>query len=237
MRLLVTRPSPDGERTATELRARGHQVLLAPLLRIEAIADADIGSGPWAAILLTSANGARAIRKHKRCAELLALPVLAVGRASAEAARDASFSDVVSADGDAGDLARLAAARFAGTGQPLLHLAGEDRARDLAGDLGSRGVAVQTAVIYRAVTALRLPAEAETRLRAGAVDGVLHFSPRSADSYLSCTRDLMDRALAPVHFCISERAAAPLRRAGAADIRIADRPNEAALLALVGSRA
>jgi uroporphyrinogen-III synthase len=235
--LLLTRPSPDGEHTAAELRARGHQVLLAPLLRIEAIADADIGSGPWAAILLTSANGARAIRMHKRCTELLALPVLAVGRASAEAARDASFSDVVSADGNAGDLARLAAARFAGAPRPVLYLAGEDRARNLAGELESRGVAVQTAVIYRAVAALRLPAEAEAQLRAGAVDGVLHFSPRSADSYLSCTGDLMDRALAPVHFCISERAAAPLRRAGAADIRIADRPNEAALLELVGSRA
>jgi uroporphyrinogen-III synthase len=237
MRLLVTRPSPDGERTAAELRARGHQVLLAPLLRIEAITDADIGSGPWAALLLTSANGARAIRMHKRRAELLALPVLAVGRASAEAAREAGFSDVVSASGDADDLARLAAGRFAGAPWPLLYLAGKHRARDLAGNLGSRGVAVQTAVIYRAVAASRLPAEAEAQLRAGTIDGVLHFSPRSADSYLSCARDLMDRALAPVHFCLSERVAAPLRRAGVADIRLADRPHEAALLALVGSRA
>jgi uroporphyrinogen-III synthase len=237
MRLLVTRPSPDGERTAAELRAQGHQVLLAPLLRIEAVVDADFGSGPWAAILLTSASGARAIRMHERCTELLAVPVLAVGRASAAAARDAGFSNVVSADGDAGDLARLAATRFGGAGTPLLHLAGEDRARDLAGNLGARGIAVRTAVIYRAAAAARLPAEAEALMRAGAIDGELHFSPRSADSYLSCSRDLMDRALAPVHFCISERAAAPLRRAGAADIRIADRPNEAALLALVGSRA
>jgi uroporphyrinogen-III synthase len=233
MRLLVTRPSPDGERTAAELRARGHQVLLAPVLRIEPIADADIGTGPWAALLLTSANGARAIGMHRRREELATLPVLAVGRASAEAARAAGCADVSSADGDAGDLARLAAKRFAGARRPLLYLAGEDRARDLAGDLDSRGVALQTAVIYRAGAVARLPAEAETSLRAGAVDGVLHFSPRSADAFLSCTRDLIEPALAPIHFCLSERAAAPLRRAGAADIRIADRPNEAALLALV----
>ena len=32
MRLLVTRPEPDGERTAEKLRARGCEVLLAPLL-------------------------------------------------------------------------------------------------------------------------------------------------------------------------------------------------------------
>ena len=76
MRLLVTRPEPDNERTAAALRAQGHEVLLAPLLRIEPIADADLGAPPWAAILLTSANGARAIAAHPRRGELIALPVL-----------------------------------------------------------------------------------------------------------------------------------------------------------------
>ena len=37
MRLLVTRPEPDNERTAAALRAQGHEVVLAPLLRIEAV--------------------------------------------------------------------------------------------------------------------------------------------------------------------------------------------------------
>ena len=32
MRLLVTRPEPDATRTAETLRARGHDVLVAPLL-------------------------------------------------------------------------------------------------------------------------------------------------------------------------------------------------------------
>ena len=49
MRLLVTRPEPDNERTAAALRAQGHEVLLAPLLHIEAVADADLGAPPWAA--------------------------------------------------------------------------------------------------------------------------------------------------------------------------------------------
>jgi uroporphyrinogen-III synthase len=31
---LVTRPQPEAERTAARLRARGHEVLLLPLLRI-----------------------------------------------------------------------------------------------------------------------------------------------------------------------------------------------------------
>src|SRR5438046_9518596 len=111
MRLLVTRPEPDGARTAAALRTRGHEVLLAPLLHIETIPDADLGAGPWAAILLTSANGARAIASHRRRAELAGLPVMAVGRSSADAARDVGLVDAISADGDGRNLARLGAAR------------------------------------------------------------------------------------------------------------------------------
>ncbi len=231
MRLLVTRPEPDGERTAAQLRARGHDVLLAPLLRIEAIADADLGIGPWAAVLLTSANGARAAATHRRRNELLALPALAVGGSSAEAARAAGFTNVSSADGDGGDLARLAAARFAGNDRPLLYLAGEDRARDLVADTGH--LLVHTTVVYRAVKAAAFSPAARAALEAGRLDGVLHFSRRSVENYLECAAELAGPALAPVHFCLSARAAEPLKAAGAAQVRVAARPEEAALLALV----
>ena len=234
MRLLVTRPEPDGERTAAELRAVGHEVLLAPLLRIEMIAGAELGAGPWAAILLTSANGARALARHPRRAELTGLPVLAVGRSSADAARTAGFTDVESADGDGRDLARLAAARFAGSTKPLLYLAGEDRARDLAGELA--GLPVRTVAVYRAVKAESLPSEVRAALEAGRIDGVLHFSRRSVENYLECARPVLERALAPVHYCLSARAAEPLKAAGASKIVIAPRPDEQALLALVMPR-
>jgi uroporphyrinogen-III synthase len=234
MRLLVTRPEPDGARTAAELRARGHEVALAPLLRIELVPDADLGAGPWAAILITSANGARAGAAHRRRDELLGLPVMAVGQASAEAARQAGFADVSSAAGDGRDLVRRVAARFVGSATPMLYLAGEDRARDLVGELGGFGIAVRTVVAYRAVKADRLPSEAAAALRQGRIDGVLHFSRRSVEAYLDCGREFLAQVLAPTHFCLSERAAEPLRAAGASKIRIAVRPDEAALTSLVG---
>ena len=68
MRLLVTRPEADAARTAQALRARGHEVLVAPLLRVESI-DADFG-GPFDAVLMTSANAARALASHPRAREL-----------------------------------------------------------------------------------------------------------------------------------------------------------------------
>ena len=189
MRLLVTRPEPDNERTATALRAQGHDVMLAPLLRIEAVANADFGAQPFAAILITSANGARAVASHPRRGELMALPVLAVGRSSADAARDAGFADVTSADGNADDLARLAAERFAGSRSPLLYLAGEDR----SGDLAAPGVMVRTEVVYRAARADRFPPAVQAALEQGSVDGVLHFSRRSVESYVECGRAFYPR--------------------------------------------
>ncbi len=110
MRLLVTRPHPDGERTAAALRARGHEVLLAELLRIETVSDVRLGPGPWSGVILTSANALRAIEQHPQRAELLRLQAFAVGRRTAEAARAAGFHEVASADGDAQDLVRLLSA-------------------------------------------------------------------------------------------------------------------------------
>ncbi len=228
MRLLVTRPEPDNARTAAALRRKGHEVVLAPLLHIESVANADLGT-PWAAVLLTSANGARALADHAKRGELLALPVLAVGRSSAEAARAAGFADVTSADGDAGDLARLAAQRFAGARRPLLYLAGEDRSVELA----VPGLTVRTVVVYRAAKAKIFPPDVRTALDEGDIDGVLHFSRRSVETYLDCSRDLTGSALKPVHYCLSARAAEPLRLAGASQIQVALQPDEASLFALV----
>jgi uroporphyrinogen-III synthase len=211
------------------LRAKGHEVVLAPLLHIEAVADADLGGPSWAAILLTSANGARAVADHPRRAELIAVPVLTVGRSSADAARAAGFTDVTSADGDASDLARFAAQRFSGVRQPLLYLAGEDR----SGELAVPGLSVRTVVVYRAAKSKKFPPAVRTALEQGDIDGVLHFSRRSVESYLDCGRDLGGPALKPKHYCLSARAAEPLRLAGATQIHVAPQPDEASLLALV----
>jgi uroporphyrinogen-III synthase len=233
VRLLVTRPESDGERTATALRQRGHVVVTAPLLRIEPILDAPLDEQRWGAILITSANAAAAIALHKRKNALLDIPVFAVGDRSAAAMRASGFAKVVSAGGAVADLMRVAVGRLKPEA-PLLYLAGEDRAGDLAGALRGKGFIVQTVVLYRAVTAAILPQETAEALAKG-LDGVLHFSRRSAEAYVNGAQatGVLSRALAPTQFCLSEQIAEPLRRAGAATIRVAPRPNEAALIELI----
>jgi uroporphyrinogen-III synthase len=233
VRLLITRPAADATRTAAALRARGHDAVIAPLLIIEFLADVEIAAGPWSAILVTSANAAHAIVTHPRYEDLRRIPVFAVGGHSAQAMREAGFAEVTSADGDVDALARLVAARTK-PGASLLYLAGATRSGDLAGALRKLGVAVHTAVVYRADAAETFPPEAAAALAAG-IDGVLHYSRRSADAYVNATRQgkLAKAGLAdPVHFCLSAEIAQSLLAAGATDVRVAANPDEAALLAL-----
>jgi uroporphyrinogen-III synthase len=231
VRLLVTRPEPDGARTAALLRARGHEVMLAPLLRIELI-DFELPDKAWSAAVITSANAARAVARHPRRETIIALAAFTVGRHTAEAARAAGFRTLHSADGDKDDLADLLRACLGEHSAPLLYLAGEER----AGDLATSGMPVVTVVAYRAVKAERFAPAVAAALVQGALDGVLHFSARTAQAYLDCAarERMLERALAPVHFCLSQQVAQPLSTAGAAAIRIAPQPDEAAMVELVG---
>lgn len=235
MRLLITRPQPDAERTAAALRARGHIAIVAPLFDIETVALVDPASGPWAALLLTSANGLRGLGGPARRDAMSTVPVFAVGDRTAQAARDAGFAIVHSAAGAVGDLAILVAAQLKPPAR-LLYLAGEDRAGDLDGTLRRHGFVVELLVAYRVVAVETLPPEAAAAL-GGGVDGVLHFSRRGTDTYLNAAHrsGLLDGALKPVHYCLSARMAEPLRDAGSVSLRIAAEPSEAGLLALIGA--
>jgi uroporphyrinogen-III synthase len=230
MRVVVTRPQSDGERTAAAVRALGHDVLVAPLMRVEPVA-ADLG-GRWGAIIVTSANAANAIADNSARNSLNMLPLFAVGQRSAEAARHAGFTNVTSAGGDVHDLVRTLVVRQADAKAPLLYLAGEDRAADLLVELSTRGIAAEMRVVYRAVTAQFPPALIEA-LKAGEVDAVMHFSRRSADNYVAGANkaDVARAALAVRHFCLSAQVAEPL--VGAGNIIVAARPDEAALFELL----
>ena len=231
MRLALTRPQADSERTAAALRARGHRVLIAPLMRVEPVA-ADC-SGGWGAVIITSANAPIAIADSPAREALLKLPLFAVGRRSAEAARQAGFSNIVSAGGDLRDLVRLIAARRADASAPLLYLAGEDRAADLIGELSAHGIAAEMRIVYRAV-ASPFPPALIAALRAGEIDAVLHFSRRSAENYLAGAggAGITAQALGVRHLCLSAQIAEPIAVAGGKRIAVASRPDELALIEL-----
>ena len=232
MRLLITRDEAGAERTAVALRARGHEPIVAPLFGIEILSEVEPEDGPWDAILLTSVNALRGVCTWK--GRWRDVPAFAVGDRTAQAMREQGFTAVTSAAGDVNDLADLIVARITPPAR-LLYLAGEERVGDLAGVLRAKNFAVDLFQVYRVVAAQTLPPTAAAAL-SGEIDGVLHFSRRSAEAFLTAARNsgLLEAALRKtVHYCLSARIAEPLREAGAADVRAADRPDEAALLALI----
>jgi uroporphyrinogen-III synthase len=235
MAVLVTRPHPDDETTAAALRARGFEVLRAPMLRFEPVAFHDDEDARYGAVVVTSANALRGIAPHLRGSRLLKLPLFAVGEHTASAARGIGFEKVIPANGDATALRDLVLAsvkakelKKSGT---LLYLAGADLARDLAGELGERGFSVVTHTTYRMVPLSSLPRETCDAFAANQVEAVLHYSRRSARAFLEAARaaGVEISALAIPQCCISDAVASVVRDAGATQVMVAASPHENAL--------
>ena len=151
MRLLLTRPAADSAPLARELEAAGHRVLVAPLMAIEGLAGAALDLDGVQALLATSSNAVRAIAAHERAAAARALPLFAVGDATARSAREAGFGEVHAAGGDVEKLADLVREQLVPGNGRLVHVAGRERAGDLKGALAAQGFDVEVAVLAAAL--------------------------------------------------------------------------------------
>ncbi len=236
MRLMVTRPSADAAPLAERLTQLGHDVILEPLLEIGFRDDVCPKLDGVAAVLATSANGVRAL---ERMSPRRDLPVFAVGDATARTARAAGFRQVASAAGDVDSLAALVVETLEPSDGSLLHVAGTRVAGDLQGILSARGYAVQRVVGYHAKTLDCLSSVGAGALRAGEVDGVLFFSPRTARTFVSLAVEagLGGACCKVTAYCLSAAVAERLLERpddlGWSRVAVADRPDEASLLELL----
>ena len=235
MRLLVTRPRHDAENLAVILRRLGHEPLIAPLLELRFITGQPINLDGVQAILATSANGVRGFALNS---ERRDFTIYVVGPQTAEAAREAGFSRVISADGDAAALADcVAASAHPGKGR-LLHAAGAEAGGRLSQSLRARGFSVDTVVLYEAVPVEMLPPEAERDLRTNTLDGVLFFSPRTAKTFatLVAKAELAPHCERLTAWCISAATATALSPLPFSRIVVAGAPNQEAVLDLLPKR-
>jgi uroporphyrinogen-III synthase len=225
MRVLVTRPEPDAERTAERLAARGHQALIAPLTRIVAT-GAPPPAGPFDALILTSAHAVAALRPSI----LGGRPVFAVGHRTAAAARAAGLGPVHIAEGDAQALAALVAHRLP-PGAALVHAAGRHRKAEPESSLRQAGFAVHVWEVYEACAADALPDGISLCLKSGEIGAALHFSRRHAGLLveLAAAAGLSGELGILKHLCLSHDVAAPLAARGLSVV-VSPEPKEEALL-------
>jgi uroporphyrinogen-III synthase len=231
--ILVTRPAPDNEATAAALRKRGFEPMLAPMLVFQALPFQIEDSRDFRGLILTSTNALRAIASNP-LPRLQGLPAFAVGARTAQAAREAGFRDVRTAEGDAASLRELIVASVPEKRgvAPLLYLSATDISRDLGGELGLRGVNIVAVPVYRMARLDDFTDAVRAAFARQAIEAVLHYSRRSALAFIAATRraGLEISALALPQICLSETIAATLRDAGADRPIVAKTPTEADLL-------
>lgn len=212
-RILVLRPEPGATATVERARALGLEAESVPLFEVEPVAWGTPDSRNFDALLLTSANAVR--YGGTQLEALRALPVYAVGQATAQAAREAGFA--IAAAGDRGVDELL---RAIGPGRSLLHLCGEHRTAAQADDHQVTAVPV-----YRARELERPDLDDPS----GCV--ALIHSPRAGGRFAELTEhggfDRSSIAIAAI-----SAAAAHAAGPGWQEVAWPDTPNDDALLAL-----
>ncbi len=217
VRVALTRPIEDASRSASLLRARGFEPVLAPVMEIVSTGG-DPPDGDYDAVLATSANAFAFLSAEAR-ARLRELKLHVAGERTAGAAGAAGFGAPETTGADASALASSLAARS----PPLrfLYLAGRHRKPDLESALRAAGHRIVAAEVYEARA--REDWSADEAQALSACEAVLHYSRRSAElaAVLAARAGLGDLWRAMAHACLSADVAEPLRLRGAGRILVA----------------
>tara|TARA_R100000005_G_scaffold71393_1_gene38893 strand:+ start:10239 stop:12395 length:2157 start_codon:yes stop_codon:yes gene_type:complete len=232
MKILITRPEPDASALADILSGRGHEPRLAPMMFIENLPNRTLDTAGAQALLITSANGARALGrlagdKNIRC--------FAVGRATAEALRAEGYAHVTAAGGDVTSLRDVIIDAATPDGGRLIHISGSEVAGDLVGMLTENGFDCERLVLYEALPVTSLDAKITREIKAGSIPAVLFYSPRTAAIF---TGIVTAAGLAPfmksiTAYCLSAAIAEKISSLRWQDVKIAAEPDQEKLLALL----
>jgi uroporphyrinogen-III synthase len=208
-RVIVLRPEPGATETVRKARARGLDATAVPLFEIEPVAWDEPDVSRFDALLLTSANAVRFGGEGLQV--LKALPVHAVGEATAEAARNAGFEVATIGNGGVDTLLASLDPQLR-----LLHLCGEDRRLP-----ANASQELTPAVVYRA--------KEMTPPTLGVLNGTvgLVHSPRAGQRLAELVADRSSVVVAAI-----SPAAAEATGSGWGAVEVADSPNDDALLAL-----
>ncbi len=232
MRLLLTRPMRDSLRLAALLERRGLETVISPVMRRIELPPGPVPGWGLQAVLLTSVGALPALASADVDP---ALAICCAGEATARRVRHAGHRVVLSAAGDAADLAELVIRRFSPEAGRLLWLCGEVTHGDLQPRLEAAGYRLERRVVYRAEAVEALSAAASRALAAGGIDGVLHFSPRSARLFAELLRraGLASATGGMIAFCLSPAVAEAAHELEWRAVRIAARPDRSAMVDLL----
>jgi uroporphyrinogen-III synthase len=228
--VLITRAEPGASETAARVAAMGLSPIVVPFLEIRPVPVHLPPPERIAAILLASGSAIKPLpaRYHP-------VSVLAVGAATARRAKAAGFTNIISADGDASDLAALVRARIDTRHGTLLLAAGRGQSLTLAGDLRESGYRVARRVVYAAQPVASLPADARAALANDQARIVLFFSAETARCFMRLVQraGLIGTLSSREAITIGGQVAMALKEAYWARVSVASKPTQDHMLALL----
>ena len=248
MRVLVTRPEPGAARTAARLSRLGHEAVVMPLFEAAVTARLD-DLPPAKDISGLVATSARAFDMFESidvaAAGLADIPVHAVGPATAQAAREAGFLDVVQSGGTAQALSQELAAAKAGllagssaanpsvSPKALVYLAGVPRTPVIEAALQDRTLDLTVVECYRMNEISYSTDILKSDILSPAPDVILLYSANAARRFLALTES--ENRVIILRFsrflCLSTSISRELPLEWQARVIVAERPDEDSLFA------
>ena len=222
MKLLIIRPQPAAKHSAAAAIAAGMEAEIAPLFTLAPAIWTPPDPYAFDGLLLTSANAMR--YGGAKLEDMRDLPVLAVGKASADAARQHGFAVAITGETDKAGL--LEQAKTKGFAR-LLWLAGKHRTAAVANE----DLIAERITIYESTERPAPPNFAEILDRC---DAVLLHSPRAAQHFAN---EVTKNAIEPKQISIAALSPAVAEAAGTRwrELAVAKQPSDDALLLAVQS--
>ncbi len=235
MRIIITRPEPEALKLKARIEILEHEATVEPLMSVNFDTGEVVDLSEVQALIATSKNGLRALKVQGTHAIAAKLLLFAVGPGTATEARKLGFELILAGKGTGRDLLPEIVANIDPQAGILVHLAGDQLAFDLAGELEHYGYRVLQPIVYHMQAATSLTPDTLEQIVTGEADAVMLLSPRTADIWVRLIRqhDVAAQAARLAHLCLSPAVARRLKPLGNLRIETAKAPTLEEILALI----
>ena len=237
--IITIRPEPDASRDVDWLRRYQVPAMAVPVMRAEQQSFDLSDTPPFQAIIFTSRQAINAIAKMTsiietdRLAALQSLPVFAVGRRTALAARQAGFDQVLSGPGDGNALVPMVVANLTPNAGDILWPTASIISFDIASRLADFGYSVWQIPVYTMVATKPISDDLPARLAACSSAAVVAMSARSMDLFSQMLNTSQFAGYRKRIIVIaSSKAIVAAAGSGWADVIIAKAPRRSRVLAI-----
>lgn len=234
--LVITRPEPGLSETADKISALGWQPLLMPVMTIQPLTVDYLDVNAIQAIVFTSRQAIAPIIQQlaKQHVEYYNLPVFTVGDITAQDARQAGFTNIISANKDAVALAALIKEKLSPDAGQLLFPSAKGQGQLLYALLKQAGFSILQCEVYQAIPIQKLSDEFLDKLQSETINSILFFSSETARFFIELLPENLRKYLKTIQAVgISPKTKAVLEHVSWKAIDVAVHPNTEEMLSLL----